>query len=72
MRLLGWLLFIVFNIIGLLYLTWAFQDADFSVVVNPSAPYISEDYKTKALVFLPVSILFCTTGVLFFICLRKK
>lgn len=48
---------------------WAFQSAMFSV---PEESAISEVYKSRAILLLPMSILFVAQGVLFFIVLGKK
>jgi polyferredoxin len=64
-----WLLLVSFVATGLYLLAWAFQSASFSV---PAETFMSEIYKSQALLLLPLSILFCAVGVLFFICLRKK
>jgi hypothetical protein len=62
-----WTLLIVFWLVGATCLSWAFQSADFSV---PADPFMSEIYKTKAVLLLPISLLFFAVGVLFFICVR--
>ena len=62
-----WTLLIVFCLAGAIGLSWAFQDADFSV---PADPFMSEIYKTKAVLLLPISLLFFAVGILFFICVR--
>ncbi len=56
-------------IYGLYLLTLAFQYADFSV---PAEPIMSEIYKTRAILLLPLSIAFIAIGAIFFVILRQK
>jgi len=64
-----WSLLILFVATGCYFLLWAFQSASFSV---PAEPLMSEIYKTRSLLLLPMSVLTIAVGALFFICLRKK
>ena len=61
-----WFFLIGFCAIGVILLTWSVQDADFSV---PAQSVASEIYETKAVLLLPMGILFFAVGALFFICL---
>lgn len=69
LNLVRWLLLLSFIAAGLYLLTWAFQSASFSV---PAEPFMSEIYKTQALLSLPLAALCFAVGALFFICLKKK
>jgi len=59
----------IFFVIGIYYMLAAFQSASFSV---PADPIMSEIYKTRAMLSLPVSILMFVVGGLLFICLRPS
>lgn len=63
-----WILLAGFCVGGAVVLTWAFQDADFSM---PAEPIAKAMYETKAELLLPMSILFFAVGVLFFIRLGR-
>lgn len=69
LNLVRWMLLISFIAAGFYLLAWAFQSASFSV---PAEPIMSEIYKTQSLLLLPLSVLFFSVAVLFFLCLRKK
>lgn len=62
-----WGLLVFFVGLGVYCYLWTAQSASFSV---PAPPIMSEIYKTRAIVFFPMSILSVAVGVLFFICLR--
>ena len=64
-----WVLLGAFVLYGMYFMVWAFQDAMLSVPENPIA---KANMETRALVFLPISIVLMAQGVLFFICLRQK
>ena len=68
-NLVRWLLFLAFVFTGLYFLAWAFQSASYSVSADPG---LSEMYKLKSLIHLPMSVLFFSTGILFFIALRPR
>lgn len=69
LNLVRWLLLVSFVTAGLYLLMWTFQSASFSV---PAQPFMSELYKTQAMLSLPLAILFVAVGALFFICLKEK
>lgn len=56
----------IFSIVGVYYLLASIQSASFSV---PANPVMSEIYKTRAMLCLPVSILMFAVGGLAFVCL---
>jgi hypothetical protein len=58
-----------FATVGVYLLMWAFQSASYSVAAEP---WLSEIYKAKALLLLPLGVLFIAVGALFFICLKRK
>jgi hypothetical protein len=62
-----WVLLIFFVGYGIYCSQWAFQSASFSV---PAEPFMSEIYKTRAMLLLPEAVLLLSVGVLFFICLK--
>jgi len=55
------------SIVGVYYFLASLQSASFSV---PAEPIMSEIYKTRAMLCLPVSILMFSVGGLLFVCLR--
>ncbi|HMG79982.1 MAG TPA: hypothetical protein VK591_14945 [Xanthobacteraceae bacterium] len=59
-----WTLLIGFCAVAAVCLSWAFQDADFSVAAEPVA---SEMYKTTALLTMAASVLFFALGIISFI-----
>jgi len=64
-----WVLLLCFVGWGVYMLIWAFQSASFSVHADP---ILSEIYKTRALLLLPLSVLSMAVGALFFVCLRPQ
>jgi hypothetical protein len=60
-------LLLFFVVIGVYFWLVMLRSASFSV---PAEPLMSEIYKTRAIVGLPIALLLCSVGVLFFICLR--
>jgi len=64
-----WSLLIIFAISGFYFMAWSFQSASYSV---PESPIMSEIYKTRAMILLPVSLLFIAQGILFFIIFNKR
>jgi putative Mn2+ efflux pump MntP len=64
-----WGALLLFLGLGAYYLMWSFQSAMFSVSAEPMA---SEIYKTRALLFLPVSILFFAVGGLLYAVIRPR
>jgi hypothetical protein len=65
--LLRWGILISFVAMGTYCLLGSIQSASFSV---PADPLLSEIYKTRAILLLPVAILMFSSGVLFFINLK--
>jgi nitrogen fixation-related uncharacterized protein len=66
---LKWSILSGFGLLGIYFFMWAFQSALYSV---SDAQLISELYKTKAIILFPVSLLFISHGVLFFIVLEDR
>ncbi len=64
-----WLIMIFFCLTGLYFMMWAFQSASYSV---SETKINSEIVKTRAMILFPVSILFITQGVLFFLVLKER
>lgn len=64
-----WLIVGCFCLAGLYFMMWAFQSALYSVS-EPQA--ISELFKTRAMILFPVSILFISQGILFFLVLKDR
>src|SRR6202012_6249199 len=54
-----WILLLAFCVSGAAVLSWAFQDADFSV---PTEGYTRAIYQAKSELLLPMSILFFAVG----------
>lgn len=67
LHILRYALLAVFSIVGIYYFMWFLQSASFSVAAEP---IMSEIYKTRAELCLPLSILMFAVGGLLFICLR--
>jgi hypothetical protein len=59
----------LFVVAGFYFLTWTIQSASFSV---PADPQLSEHYKTRALLLLPLSILYFAIGAIFFLILKPR
>lgn len=68
-KILRWALLLAFCASGVYLFSWAVQSASLSVAAEP---FVSEILKTRALVLLPMSMLFFAVGILFFICLRRE
>lgn len=66
---LRWILLIVFVLYGAYLMVWSFQSAMLSV---PESLVAKTHYETRALVFLPLSVVLISQGVIFFILLKKK
>jgi peptidoglycan/LPS O-acetylase OafA/YrhL len=64
-----WVLFLGCVAYGLYLMMWAFQSAILSVPL-PDAQ--KADYETRALVFLPLSLVLIGQGVLFFLVLGRR
>jgi nitrogen fixation-related uncharacterized protein len=58
----------LFSAVGVYYFLWSVQSASYSV---PAEPIMSEVYKTRAMLCLPVSILMFAVGGLAFLYLGK-
>jgi hypothetical protein len=63
------ILLLVFGGWGTYYLLWAYQNASFSVVAEPTMRAI---YETRAMVGLPIGIGLIAIGVLFFLSIRRQ
>jgi hypothetical protein len=66
LQILRYTLLSAFSLLGIYYLLWAYQSASFSV---PADPVMSEIYKTRAMLSLPISLLMLAVGGLAFVCL---
>ena len=64
-----WIALVLFSLLGLYFLMWAYQSASYSV---PAEPFMAEIYKTRAILLLPMSILHFAVGILFFVSLKPK
>ena len=69
MNTIRWGLLSAFAAAGVYLLMWSFQSASYSV---PAESWQSEIYKVKALLLLPLGVLYVAVGALFFICLKLR
>jgi hypothetical protein len=66
LAILRYALLFMFSIVGVYYVLASIQSASFSV---PAEPVMSEIYKTRAMLCLPISMLMFAVGGLAFVCL---
>lgn len=59
----------VFALSGAYTLMWCYQSASFSVAADP---VMKEIYETRALLLLPIFVLFFAVSVLFFLVMRRR